>query len=272
LRRAAAPGAVAVRRGARYRSNVPTLRWCFLGRVAYDAARALQNRLAAQRAAEQCGDLLLLLEHPAVLTVGRHATLPAAGAVPVLRTDRGGKLTYHGPGQLVGYPVIGLGAAGRGVRDFVARLEAALCDTAAVLGVAAHVRPGLPGVWTGAPGRERKLASIGLAVRRGVTLHGCALNLDRRAEDGFAGLDPCGLPGVQVTSLIAAGARDDVTVAGVAPLLAGALAVQLGLQAERCRAESLSIDTLSDTSSSSSSAVPPSPAEVLSDHGHQPAP
>lgn len=266
LARRAARGAsvtgepVAALRGAGYRNRVGTLRWCQLGRVDYDAARALQSRLASARAAGAGDDLLLLLEHPAVLTVGRHADVPPAATLPVLRTDRGGKLTYHGPGQLVGYPVVALRAAGRGVRTFVALLEGALCDTAATFGVAAHVRPGLPGVWTAA---GRKLASIGLAVRRGVTLHGCALNVERRAAEGFADLEPCGLPGVRATSLVEEGACSDLTTADVASVLAASLARHLGLVPRPC--------TPADLDRPSSSIVAALPAPLPDCHGHQPA-
>lgn len=244
---------------------MPTLRWCHLGRVEYDAARTLQNRLAALRAAGSCGDLLLLLEHPPVLTIGRSGVAPVVAGAAVVRTDRGGKTTYHGPGQLVGYPVIALRAAGRGVRDFVCRLEKALCATAGAFGVPAQQRAGMPGIWTGAPGAERKLASIGLAVRHGVTLHGCALNVDERAEQGFRDFDPCGLPGVRVTSLATASTGPAPTVEAVAAVLAERLATALGLEAEPCvRAD------LPDTAPFSS-AVPLVSAEVISEHGHQPA-
>ncbi|HEY8515771.1 MAG TPA: lipoyl(octanoyl) transferase LipB [Candidatus Binatia bacterium] len=209
------------------------LRWSYLGRVEYDAARELQSRLAATRAARGCDDLLLLLEHPPVLTLGRHATAPPTAPWPVVRTDRGGDVTYHGPGQLVGYPVVALRSAGRGVRAFVAALEAAMCDVAAACGVEAYARAGLPGVWSGSP--ARKLGAIGLAVHRGVTLHGCALNVDARAERGFDGVDPCGMRGVAVTSLTAEGAPADVTPESIAPLLAERLAYRLGLEA--CRAD-----------------------------------
>lgn len=242
-----------------------TLRWFDLGRVGYDAARALQSRLASDRAAGARDDLLLLLEHPPVLTIGRNAIAPATGALPVVRTDRGGNVTYHGPGQLVGYPVVALRAAGRGVRAFVAQLEAALCDTAAAFGVAAHVRPGLPGVWTAA---DRKLASIGLAVRRGVTLHGCALNVDARAEGGFAGVDPCGLAGVRATSLVGAGARTDLACADVAPVLASMLARRMGLAPERGTQDELALGIPSLTSTTTGAATP---APLSECHGHQPA-
>jgi len=229
---------------------VSTLRWCHLGRVGYDAARVLQGRLANARAAGACDDLLLLLEHPPVLTIGRNAAAPAGTPLPIVRTDRGGNVTYHGPGQLIGYPVVALRAAGRGVREFVALLEGALCDTVSTFGVRAFVRPGLPGVWTAA---DRKLASIGLAVRRGVTLHGCALNVEESAEAGFRGLDPCGLPGVHATSLVGAGARAGLAVDEVAPVLAASVARRLGARAERCQPDDLA---LTITSSSTSSTNP----------------
>lgn len=183
---------------------VGDLRWCFLGRVEYDSARRMQTRLADLRARGRVDDLLLLLEHPPVVTVGRNAPMPAERpdvVAPVLRTDRGGDVTYHGPGQLVGYPVCRLPSRGRGVRNFVTAVEHALCDVALSLGIAATPRRGLPGVWTAPWEAPRKLASIGLGVRRAVTLHGFALNVDERAERGFDGMAPCGLVGVQVTSL-----------------------------------------------------------------------
>jgi len=217
---------------------VSTLRWSYLGRVEYDAARVLQGRLANARAAGACDDLLLLLEHPPVLTVGRNAAAPPGTPIPIVRTDRGGNVTYHGPGQLIGYPVVALRAAGRGVRAFVALLEGALSDTATAFGVRAFVRPGMPGVWTAA---DRKLASIGLAVRRGVTLHGCALNVQQSAEAGFRGLDPCGLPGVHATSLVGAGARIGLEVDEVAPVLAASFARRLGARAERCQPDDLAL-------------------------------
>lgn len=261
--------AVAAPRGARYRNEVSTLRWCDLGRVGYDAARALQSRLANDRAAGACGDLLLLLEHPPVLTIGRNAAAPSGDGTPVIRTDRGGNVTYHGPGQLIAYPVVALRAAGRGVRAFVAQLEDALSDTAADLGVVAKGRPGLPGVWTAA---ERKLASIGLAVRRGVTLHGCALNVERRAETGFAGIEPCGLAGVRMTSLVGAGARADLVCADVAPILAAALARRLGLEAEQCTRDQLAPNAdLPPPTTTTTTTVAATAAPLSECHGHQPA-
>lgn len=208
------------------------LRWCFLGRQDYAAARRMQTRLAELRARGGIDDLLLLLEHPAVVTVGRNAPEPTAETSqgrPVVRTDRGGDVTYHGPGQLVGYPVCRLPARGRGVRNFVSAVEHALCDVALSLGIAATPRPGLPGVWADVDGTPRKLASIGLGVRRAITLHGFALNVDERAEDGFRGMAPCGLQGVRVTSLSAlrAGRMPDL------PTLAARVARGVAVRTER---------------------------------------
>lgn len=204
------------------------LGWCSLGRVEYGAARRLQTELAARRAQGEIDDILLLLEHPPIFTIGRHAPspeIPVRTEVPLVRTDRGGDLTYHGPGQLVGYPVCGL--RGRGVRRFVDAVERALCDVASALGVEAFSRAGLPGVWIDHDGDVRKLASIGLAVRRGVTLHGFALNVDRRAEAGFAGVAPCGLADVRATSLQSAGAEVPSEVGEIGPTVARALAARL---------------------------------------------
>lgn len=185
-------------------AEVGDLRWTFLGRVEYAKARRLQNHLATLRARGGIEDLLLLLEHPPVVTVGRNAPSPPPSIVrdrPVVRTDRGGDVTYHGPGQLVGYPVCRLPARGRGVRSFVSAVEHAICDVALSLGIAAMPRPNLPGVWSASEQPSRKLASIGLGVRRAITLHGFAVNVDSRAERGFDGMAPCGLAGVRVTSL-----------------------------------------------------------------------
>ena len=153
-------------------------RW--LGRIDYDDAYALQRRLAAERADGRIGDQLLLLEHPAVLTLGRNsdpahilasaADLEARG-IPVVRIERGGEVTYHGPGQLVAYPIVALHERGLLVRPFVRALEDALVATCAALGVAASRRDGHPGCWCDPDGPEpRKIGALGLRVERGVTL------------------------------------------------------------------------------------------------------
>ena len=183
-------------------------RW--LGRVAYDEAHALQRRLASERAARRIGDQLLLVEHPAVLTLGRNsdpahilASAPelAARGIPVVHIERGGEVTYHGPGQLVAYPIIALHERGLLVRPFVRALEAALVATCAALGVRAARRDGHPGCWCDPDGPQpRKIGALGLRVERGVTFHGIALNVTTDLAD-FDLIDACGMPGVGSTSI-----------------------------------------------------------------------
>lgn len=192
-----------------------------------------QRELAADRAAGRVGDLLLLLEHEHVYTLGRRgdaahlladaATLTRLG-IACHRVDRGGDITYHGPGQLVGYPIVRLGGAGRGVRAYVDALETALIGVAAAFGIAATAPPGRPGVWVG----RQKLAALGITVSRGVAYHGFALNV---APDlaHFARIVPCGLADAGVTSLMALLGRA-VTIAEVAPLCARAVAAACGLE------------------------------------------
>jgi lipoyl(octanoyl) transferase len=183
------------------------VRW--LGRIEYRAAWALQRELVEARAADQIPDQLLLLEHPAVLTLGRHAEerfvrAPAdelaRRGIELIRVERGGEVTYHGPGQLVAYPILALGRRGLLVRPLVAALEAALAETCRSQGVAAGPRLGHPGCWVAADGPEpRKIGALGLRIERGVSFHGIALNIDPAMAD-FELLDACGMPGVVSTS------------------------------------------------------------------------
>jgi len=184
-------------------------RW--LGRIGYREAWALQKELVTQRAAGEIGDRLLLLEHDAVLTLGRQAAVEHVLATPrqltrrgieVIRVERGGEVTYHGPGQLVAYPIIGLADRGLLVRPLVAALEAAMIETAARLGVATFRRDGHPGCWVeGDGGRpHRKIGALGLRIERGVSYHGIALNIDPDLRD-FDLIDPCGMPGLVSTSI-----------------------------------------------------------------------
>jgi lipoyl(octanoyl) transferase len=184
-------------------------RW--LGRIGYREAWALQKELVTQRAAAEIGDRLLLLEHDAVLTLGRQAAVEHVLATPrqltrrgieVIRVERGGEVTYHGPGQLVAYPIIGLAERGLLVRPLVAALEAAMIETAARLGVATFRRDGHPGCWVeGDGGRpHRKIGALGLRIERGVSYHGIALNIDPDLRD-FDLIDPCGMPGLVSTSI-----------------------------------------------------------------------
>lgn len=144
-------------------------------------------------------DEIWLLEHPPVFTLGmagRHEHVLAPGDIPVVRTDRGGQVTYHGPGQLIIYPLLDLRRLGFGVRELVTALERTVIDYAAALGVEARARPEAPGVYV----RGRKLASIGLRIRRGASYHGLALNVSLDLEP-FGRIDPCGYAGLEMTQL-----------------------------------------------------------------------
>jgi lipoyl(octanoyl) transferase len=185
---------------------VPELWTCHLGRVDYREAVALQERLRERVHAGELPDLLLLLEHPPVYTTGRRSEpgeLPATNAIEVVETDRGGKLTYHGPGQLVGYPIMHV----PNVRAFVETMEAALVTALTEAGVAAHLRDGrdYTGVWV----EDRKIASIGIHVARRVSMHGFAVNVDNDLAP-FENVIACGLPDVRMTSLAAEGVDEGV--------------------------------------------------------------
>lgn len=175
-----------------------------LASVGYADAWQLQRELADARVAGG-PDTLLVLEHPAVYTAGKRTEAherPADG-IPVVDTDRGGKITWHGPGQLVGYPVIGL-AEPLDVVNYVRRLEQSLISVCAELGVDAGRVEGRSGVWVAAdgPGPARKIAAIGIRVARGITLHGFALNCDCDLS-AYAAIVPCGIADAEVTSLSA---------------------------------------------------------------------
>lgn len=185
----------------------------WLGRIGYREAWALQKGLLEQRAAGEIDDAILLLEHDSVLTLGRQADERHVLASPreltrrgieVVRVERGGEVTYHGPGQLVAYPIIRLGDRGILVRPLVAALEAAMLSTCARLGVEAMRRDGHPGCWVeGDPARgrpHRKIGALGLRIERGVSYHGIALNIDVDLRD-FDLIDPCGMPGLVSTSI-----------------------------------------------------------------------
>jgi lipoyl(octanoyl) transferase len=179
------------------------------GRVPYDRATAWQESLVERRLAPDGTDVLLLLEHPPVYTLGRGADPrflgKRDGAVPVFRTSRGGQVTYHGPGQLVGYPVLDLRAHRQDVHWYVRQLEQVLIDALAAIGIPADRVAGLPGVWV--EGR-RKIASIGVGIRRWVTWHGFALNVSVDLT-AFDSITPCGIVGVEMTSIAREGGTDD---------------------------------------------------------------
>jgi lipoyl(octanoyl) transferase len=183
------------------------LHWTFLGELPYGSALSLQEEVRAAIRRREGPERLLLLTHPHVYTLGRNAretdvTAPrpwlAARGIDVVETDRGGQVTYHGPGQLVGYPVVDLSPDRRDVRRYVHDLQQVLVRTLADFDVDAQPRHDAEhiGVWVG----EAKIASIGVHIQRWITTHGFALNV---APDlsFFAGIVPCGLPGVRMTSL-----------------------------------------------------------------------
>lgn len=174
------------------------------GQLAYEQGLQLQERLLQERR-QQDSDVLLLLEHPPVITLGRgakasHLRLPeatlAARGIPVHRVGRGGDVTYHGPGQLVGYPIVDLTAQGRDLHRFLRLLEETLLITLAAFGLRGRRDPGRTGIWV----EEAKIASIGIGVRHWISWHGFALNVatDLRAFDTIV---PCGLADVTMTSM-----------------------------------------------------------------------
>ncbi len=218
----------------------------WLGRVAYPQAHALQKRLVAERADDRIPDQLLLLEHPAVLTLGRNGdpahiladpvTLAARG-IGVEQVERGGEVTYHGPGQLVAYPILALSRRGLMIRPLVRALEAALVATCAAHGVTAARREGHPGCWCDPDGPDpRKIGALGLRVERGVTYHGIALNVTVDLAD-FALIDPCGMPGIASTSIAAelgdlSATPTTASVERAATIFARAFAAELGAPLE----------------------------------------
>lgn len=178
-----------------------------LGRVDYADALALQKRLVEQRRAGEVGDLLLLVEHPSVLTLGvrgdggRSHILASddeleSRQIGVFETGRGGDITYHGPGQIVGYPIVDLNPDRRDVHKYVRDIEAVLIRMAADYGIEAGRVPGLTGVWVG----DEKLAAIGVRIQRWVTSHGFALNHTTDLSH-FELIVPCGITDKGVTSL-----------------------------------------------------------------------
>lgn len=173
----------------------------WLGRVEYGQALALQDRLVAERRAGVIPDQLLLLEHEPVYTIGRtpdQTSLRGATHLPhpVVQISRGGQATYHGPGQLVGYPILDLRDHGQDLHKYLRGLEEFLIEVCAHFGVKARRREGLTGTWVA----DRKIASIGIGVRHWISMHGFALNVGGDLTP-FAQITPCGIIGVSMTSL-----------------------------------------------------------------------
>ena len=194
----------------------------------------MQHRLVrARQSAELDTDLLILLEHPPVFTLGRRGGrenlrvstefLDTSG-IPIVQAERGGNITYHGPGQLVAYLILDLEASRMSVEHLVNRLEETMIRTAGRWGIDAVRNDANRGIWVG----NRKLGSIGVAIRKGVTYHGLALNVDLSLAP-FGWINPCGLQGVGVTSMQREGKRAPVTVAAVRPVFKQCVAAVFGI-------------------------------------------
>jgi len=192
-----------------------------LGRREYGETWQLQLDLVAQRQRDEITDTLVLVEHADVITLGRRQSsqqnVVAAGDIPVFEIERGGDVTYHGPGQLVGYPILKLDGDERDLHAYLRNLEEALIGVCSDVGLVGRRNPGWTGVWIG----ERKVASIGIAVRRWVTMHGFALNVSTDLSR-FTAINPCGLDAAVMTSLSREAGRD-VTLDEVKPLVVARL-------------------------------------------------
>ena len=227
--------------GEAERSTAPTTRIELLTRQLgirpYEETYAAMRALTAARTANSA-DELWLLEHPPVFTqgqAGRPEHLHAAGDIPVVQSNRGGQITYHGPGQLVVYVLVDLARRGYGVRSLVTRIEQAMIATLAGYGVTAQARADAPGVYVlrdawadGARDEMRKIGSLGLRVSRGCSYHGLSLNVSMDLAP-FAQIDPCGLRGMRMTQLseLASATAEVPTLGSVAAVLSGDLRRQL---------------------------------------------
>lgn len=196
-----------------------------LGRQPYEPVwRAMQAFTDARDA--DTADELWLVEHDPVFTLGQagkpeHVLAP--GDIPVIQVDRGGQVTYHGPGQIVAYPLLDLARMKLGVREYVHRIEQAVIDTLADWNIGAQRRDGAPGVYVG----EAKIAALGIRVRRGRSFHGLAFNIAMDTEP-FRRINPCGYAGLDVVSMLDLGGPSSLEA--VKPALLGHLARGLGLQ------------------------------------------
>lgn len=222
----------------------------------YTSALELQRNVRELRSTDAIPDTLILLEHPPVVTLGRNASAAnllvaesvlSGRGIKVIRTERGGDITFHGPGQLVGYPVFRLRTGLVGVRRYVELVHEAIAEALADVGVAGSAREGCVGIWSG----EKKIASIGVAVRRGVTFHGFALNVCTDLSF-FELMRPCGMAQVRMTSVLQEGGRADVEVAAAA--VASAFEQVFGLRFQRNLPRSLTSLTKGLSSSAIASA------------------
>jgi len=211
-----------------------------LGLVPYEEAVALQRSLAGAVSQGAIPETIVFLEHPPVVTLGRRTEeeielhIPAGAPVDVVETNRGGKSTYHAPGQLVCYPILDLNRHGRDVKRYVRDLEAALVRTLASFGIEGRCIEGLTGVWLTSP--PRKIASIGVHVSRWITTHGYALNVDLDPTPFTEWITACGLEDAAFTTMALELDRP-VTVDEVRPAAAAAIGEVFGLELEELPAE-----------------------------------
>ena len=215
------------------------------GTLPYKDAWEVQLRLAERRAEGAIPDVLMLLQHSPVYTRGRRAKaeeLPMGEAwyeargIEIIDTDRGGLVTYHGPGQLVAYPIVDLAPLGGDVHEYVRGLERVMIGSLAEHGVGAQTIEGLTGVWTEGPppgpgidGAAKKIGSIGIHVSKGITTHGLAVNVDNDLQP-FEWVVPCGIQGVAMTSIVREGGSD-ATVAAFGATVARHFAAEFGRDA-----------------------------------------
>ncbi len=207
--------------------------WRWLGRVPFAETAFAQEQLRGEILGERAPETLLLLEHDPVITLGRSAQTAnvlhsesalASRGISLVQASRGGDVTYHGPGQLVGYPIVRLRT---GVRAYVEGMAFALADVLGELGIVAAYRPEAPGLWVGPPGRQTKICAFGVNIQRRITMHGFALNLDPDL-DAFKLIVPCGLAGCDVTSVRALSGSAP-SPGELAPRVAEALGARLGI-------------------------------------------
>ncbi len=165
-----------------------------LGIIGFEEALEIQHRLRELRERELIGDIILFLEHPAVYTVGRHPNPNNFSSVNVISTERGGDVTYHGPGQLVIYPIIKIGTPEKvDVRKYVNMVQEIIIKSIETLGFHCHLGEE-PGIWVyDSPQGDRKVASLGMAIVRGVAFHGISINLTSEVLNGFSRISPCGM-------------------------------------------------------------------------------
>jgi lipoyl(octanoyl) transferase len=208
-----------------------------LGTVEYAAALRLQDAMVRARLADAIGDAILLLEHPHVFTLGRGADIGflrhRPRGIEVHRVSRGGQITYHGPGQLIGYPILKLDGAARDVGRYLRDLEATIIDALGAIGIVATRRIGMTGVWIG----DKKIASIGVGLRRWVTFHGFALNVECDLKY-FDAIVPCGIADCEMTSIAALGYAE-LSVDRVATVIEQSFAARFGYE---------SVESISTTS------------------------